>query len=255
MVAQRVLEDYIDTWIAINRQKRQLPDYWRESQVAFLSCDNPGIPRLRELVREDHLLPEDLMEGAKSIICFFLPFKKWLGKTNLAGDYASADWAGAYTWTNKLAIELGEALIEFLKKEGIKAVYPYEAVVFSEENPRSRWSQRHLAYFAGLGSFGINNLLISKKGSMGRYFSIVTDMEVDEEAEVAPEYCLYKVNKSCRVCIDRCSFDALSLDGFDRFKCLEQLNINKKILGASVCGKCAVALPCSFRVPGDLSHT
>lgn len=250
MVTKEGIENFIDLWIAREREAGGLADYWRKSLVGFLSCENSGIPRLRELVKEDHFMPEELLEGARSVLCFFLPFKAWLGESNLAGELASQEWADAYKWTNDLAIKLGEDLVEYLEGLGHRAAYPYEALVFSQSNPKSRWSHRHLAYFAGMGSFGINNLLISERGSMGRYFSLVTDIEVENSEEVALEHCLYKKDKSCRICIDRCEFSALSLEGFNRHSCLSQLNINKKKLGSSVCGKCAVALPCSFGLPG-----
>lgn len=243
------IEAQIDNWLINTRREKNLPDYWRGSLVSFLSCDNPGIKQLRELVREDHFLPEDFLAGARSILCFFIPFKPWVGHSNREGGKASVNWAQAYQSTNALAENLGEYLVKYFMARGLRAVYPYEATVFTEDNPKSRWSQRHLAYFAGMGSFGINNLLISKKGSLGRYFSLITNLELSNEAELSPEYCLYKIDGSCNLCVERCSFEALSLQGFDPFKCLAQVNKNKDILGASVCGKCAVDLPCSLEIP------
>ncbi len=242
------IESYIDLWLKDRIQKEGLPDFWRESLVGFLPANHPGIEGLKELVVSNHYQPEDFLEGAKSVVCFFLPFKAWVAKTNIKEEAASKTWADAYMTTNRLAIELGEDLLEFFKERGYRAAYPYEATIFPKENPRSRWSQRHLAYYAGLGSFGINNLLISSKGSLGRYFSIITDMEV-EGAELSAEHCLYKQDGSCTICVDACSFGALNLEGFDRHRCLEQLGINEKLVGAGVCGKCAVGLPCSFGIP------
>lgn len=248
VVSTNEIASFIDSWLSKMRKKRDLPDFWRDSLVAYLSADNPGIDRLKELVTPDHYKAEDFLEGAKSVICFFLPFKAWLGESNIEGAQASEDWAQAYTLTNALAIELGEAMIDFLAEKGIRAAYPYEATIFPRDNPRSRWSQRHLAYYAGLGSFGINNLLISKKGSMGRYFSLISEMEIEEKG-LSPEYCLYKIDSSCTQCIDQCIFGALDEEGFDRLVCLKQLDSNEKLFDASVCGKCAVGLPCSLEIP------
>ena len=250
MVAKAIeIESQIDNWLENMKKERHLPDYWRGSLASFLSWDDPGIGLLRELVRPDHFLPEDFLPGARSILCFFIPFKSWVGHSNRPGDFASQQWAQAYLTTNTLAEILGEFLVEYLKDKGVRAAYPYEATVFTADNPKSRWSQRHLAYFAGMGSFGINNLLISENGSLGRYFSLITDMEVAMEEKRSPEHCLYKIDKSCSLCIDRCKFGALSHEGFDRFQCLAQLNRNEGSLRASVCGKCAVGLPCSLEVP------
>ena len=34
---------------------------------------------------------------------------------------------------------------------------------------------------------------------------------------------------------------------FDRARCLAQCRINTPVVGAGVCGKCVVGLPCSYR--------
>lgn len=248
VISTNEIEAYVDLWLEKKIKQEQLPDFWRGSLVGFLPSNHPGIEGLKELVTSNHYMAEDFLEGARSVVCFFLPFKDWVAQTNIKGELASQSWADAYNATNRLAIELGEDLIDFFKDKGYKAAYPYEATIFPKEDPRSRWSQRHLAYYAGLGSFGINNLLISRKGSLGRYFSIITDMEV-EEAELCPEHCLYKQDGSCTVCVDSCDFGALSIKGFNRHRCLEQLMVNRPLVGADVCGKCAVGLPCSFGIP------
>ena len=71
----------------------------------------------------------------------------------------------------------------------------------------SNWSERHVAYVCGLGTFGLSKGLITERGMAGRFGSIVTD------AELAPtprkysdpfEYCT-----KCGACQFRCPAKAI----------------------------------------------
>ena len=133
---------------------------------------------------------------------------------------------------------------------GAAAAVPNDAGMIGMDNPKSRWSQRHVAYLAGHGTFGKNNMLISDAGCVGRYFSIVTALDVTTDAPVRQERCLWKIDGSCGLCMKRCETGALTETEFDRFKCLEQCLVNmKRYPGADVCGKCTVELPCSYEIP------
>ena len=146
---------------------------------------------------------------------------------------------------------INEQLVHHIRQElGYNAAVPVDAGMISMEEPRSRWSQRHVAYLAGHGSFGKNNMLISDKGSVGRYFSVVTALNVTPDVPVLQERCLWKQDGSCGLCMSRCHAGALTEAGFDRFRCLEQCLVNmKRYPGADVCGKCTVELPCSYQIP------
>src|SRR5690606_32935168 len=83
----------------------------------------------------------------------------------------------------------------------------------------SDWSHRHVAYIAGLGKFGLNNMLITEKGCCGRIGTVVTDIKIEPTPRKDKEYCLYKHNKGCKKCVDRCVNDSLKLGGFNRHQC------------------------------------
>ena len=196
-------------------------------------------------------MPEDYLPGAKSVLSWFLPFLPEVGKDNLAGNLSSPRWADAYLVTNGMAAWINEQLVLFIQDEwGADAAIPSDAGMISVDNPRSRWSQRHVAYLAGQGTFGKNNMLISDAGAVGRYFSIVTTLDIKPDAPVTEERCLWKKNGSCGLCMARCEAGALTESGFDRFKCLAQCLVNmERYPGADVCGKCTVELPCSYGIP------
>ena len=125
----------------------------------------------------------------------------------------------------------------------------------------SKWSHRHTAYAAGLGTFGLNDGFISERGIAIRISSIIVeaDMDVTPRGDRGSyDWCLYFQNGRCGACIKRCPVDAISKDGHDKQRCLDYedesvakywpSHIDKKnyIFG---CGICQSKVPCRDRRP------
>ena len=234
-------------------EEKRLEQIWREPIVRFADANHPGFAQLKQIVDPRHHVPTDFLPEAKTVISWFLPFAQDLAQSNLEGRLSSARWADAYLVTNEMATWINGQLVAYIQNElDADAAIPADAGMISMENPRSRWSQRHVAYLAGQGTFGLNNMLISDAGSVGRYFSLVTTLNVVPDTPVVRERCLWKQDGSCGLCVRRCDAQALTTEGFDRFKCLERCLENmQKYPGADVCGKCTVELPCSYGIPGN----
>lgn len=229
------------------------PIIWKKPIVRFSDAEDPFFPSLRELIRPDHHLPQDFLPEARTVISWFIPFLPEIGKSNITGTTPSPEWADAYNITNAMAERVNQRLCDWFREcQDQDAAVPSDAGMLGEhhEIPWSLWSQRHVAVHAGIGTFGINNMLITDEGCVGRCFSIVTTMKIPPDLPLAEERCLYKRNGSCGICIRHCPAGALTKDGFDRYACMEQLNQNKAAgAAATVCGKCLVGLPCSFTNP------
>ncbi|HBT46340.1 MAG TPA: (Fe-S)-binding protein [Peptococcaceae bacterium] len=225
--------------------------------VAYAAADDPLFARLKEVVSPSHALPADLLPDARTVITYFLPFEPAVAESNIPGTESSRFWAVAYVETNALISELNEALARELEKYGYRAALIPPTHNFDEERLISNWSHRHVAYIAGLGKFGRNNMLITAGGCCGRIGSLVTNAPLLPTPRPEGEYCLHKMNGSCGVCTARCVNGALSEAGFDRRRCYETCLHNAaryKDLGqADVCGKCLVGLPCSYRIPVTVS--
>jgi epoxyqueuosine reductase QueG len=68
---------------------------------------------------------------------------------------------------------------------------------------------------AGLGSRGINDLLITPDfGPRVRLFGVITDAELEPTPKVEKNYCT-----SCKMCIESCPAGAISESGCDPLKC------------------------------------
>lgn len=245
---QNTIARFIEDYCAEN----SLTPIWRRPLVGFARASHPDIRRLRDLVVADHFLPEDFLPGANIVVSYFLPFTETMAAGNVSGRMASDAWAGAYLVTNRMAAKLNLRLVSFLEEMGGRAAAPEPGKigVIGADKLFSRWSQRHLARLAGLGTFGLNNMLISESGCCGRYFSVVADLPIESDEPPAEENCLYKRNGSCRICAARCVAGALTAKGFDRDRCYSMCLENEASHpGAQVCGKCVVGLPCSFHRP------
>ena len=129
---------------------------------------------------------------------------------------------------------------------------------FDEAKLMARWSHKHLAHLVNLGRFGVHHMMITPVGCTGRLGSLVSEVELGEHPLIqTEEACLLKAGKECGQCIKVCPVEALSVDGFDRKRCWDRLNENRRTLdyfsnlpeSTHVCGKCAALMPCIFKNP------
>ncbi len=260
------IKDQITRYVRDYEKREDICTVWGEPQVGFADASHPYIMALKDLIGESHGLPQDVLPDATIVIAYFLPFTKELADTNKAlGTASSPEWAQAYEETNAMIGKLNECLIEKLAQKGYVGAVSPEASSFDQVLLKSNWSHRHMAYAAGLGTFGINNMLITRVGGCGRYGTLVTNLDIEPDAPLKEEQCLYKKNGTCGVCVRRCPSGALTLDGYDRKKCYgickenaarytmfgssytEADGTTPNSVGSEVCGKCVVGVPCAFR--------
>jgi epoxyqueuosine reductase QueG len=98
----------------------------------------------------------------------------------------------------------------------------YDAFRSPEHAFASTWSERHVAYAAGLGQFGLNGSLITPLGANVRLGSVVTDMPVPPTARRWKTHrapCLDSRGEACDRCIQKCPMGAVSAQGLDKSKC------------------------------------
>ncbi len=244
---KKIIESEVNYFIDQYCTQAGIENIWQEPIIKYADAKNPMFEDLKAIVLENHYTPAEILEDAESVLSYFLPFKEEVAKSNVGGKETSEIWANAYLLTNELSIYLNEYLIETIRDIGYHAAMPIN-IGLIEDVLKSRWSQRHVAYLAGHGTFGLNNMLITEKGCAGRYFSIITALPIEADPIVQVERCLYKRTGKCKACIKRCPTGALTEQGFDRFLCYAMcLENEKKYKNADVCGKCVVGVPCSFR--------
>jgi hypothetical protein len=158
-------------------------------------------------------------------------------------------------------------LIDLLQKLGYNAVAPGLGKSFSfrrvEGKIASSWSERHIAYAAGMGTFGLSDAFISERGVAIRCGSVVCDVALATTPRIYDgEYanCLFFVDGSCRRCMERCPGGAIDEQGHDKNKCsatmrnandlAEKLGRKSAMVGRyASCGLCMTKVPCEHMIP------
>ena len=251
------LRKFSEKFVAQEPGRLGTEGWWQTPLLAAAPVDS-RFDRLPRMAADDHLHPRDLLSTAKSVIVFYLPFKKELVKENREGDRPCRNWGIAYVQTNDLIERLSQALGDWLAEMGFKSGLTPATHNFDEVKLMARWSHKHLAYLVNLGRFGIHHMLITPGGCTGRLGSLVSEVELGEHPLIQTgEACLLKAGQECGQCLKACPVEALSADGFDRKRCWDRLNENRQALpyfsnlpeSTHVCGKCAALMPCSFKNP------
>jgi len=229
---------------------------WKEPLVAYARADDPLFAMLKRVISPTHALPRDFLAEAQTVITYFLPFKADVVDSNIAGHFSSRTWALAYIETNRLIEVINQYLQEQLIAQGYKAVFVPATHNFDQTTLLSDWSHRSAAYIAGLGTFGLNHMLITESGCCGRVGSLFTDLKLTPTPRYNRELCLHKTEGSCGRCAQKCVNGALSIEGLGKHKCYEMCLINAGQLSdlesiADVCGKCLVGVPCSVAAPSS----
>ena len=162
-----------------------------------------------------------------------LPYSPEVRRSNRIQEWPSHVYSVARNNGGALLHELGRRMVEFVRGQGFAAVAPaltdeYDAFRSPECTFASTWSERHVAFAAGLGSFGLNGSLITPKGAMVRLGSLVTNMPLrvagrEEKDHRAP--CLRDGGKNCGHCLARCPVQAISADGLDKSRCYDRRRV------------------------------
>ena len=244
----------IADFIAGYGERRKTETNWRKPIVGFATAENSLFDQFKTIIRPTHATPRELLPGAKSVVVYFVPFSRGLHKENFGtGVYCSRSWAVAYVETNRLISDVNEHMRNELESRGHRVALIPPTHNFDQQSLMSDWSHRHVAYVAGIGRFGVHNLLITEKGCTGRLGSLVTDLILKPTAMFKGEFCLQKAGFDCLKCVERCQYGALYANRYDRHACYRQCLVNdqyhRDLELTDVCGKCSAMVPCSVTNP------
>ena len=210
-------------------------------------------------------LPGEWMPQAKRVISYFAPFTDYVVEGNKTGCAdIGAGWLYARVEGQKFLSGVNRWIEEWFAAEGIRAFSPYASnqfdyVFMAGSNPKvqeagveytSNWSERHVAYVCGLGTFALSKALITPKGVCGRFGSVIVDCE---DIPVTPrdysgvyEWCLM-----CGKCAQNCPAGAIdAIKGKSLDACCKYFDtLRDKYYPRYGCGKCYVDVPCERGIP------
>ena len=221
----------------------------------FIEFKKPGING------PDCMSPEEWLSGAKSVLSLFFPFTLLVRTANRQNmDWPSDEWLHARIEGQIFLDSVCRFIEDFLKKEGFSALAPIinsrmrwgNSSITDKTDQRyytSNWSERHAAYAAGLGTFGLSKGLITRKGVAGRLLSVITNAYF--EPDNRPYTGVYDYCCTCGACVRNCPAGAITKEnGKMHYPCSRFLDLTRaKHAPRYGCGKCQVKVPCEDRVP------
>lgn len=210
--------------------------YFDDPLVGFASATDALFTEYKSVIGEFHLTPGELVLLStpgeqwlpKTVISWVLPVTEQTRASNrLETVYPSRQWAETRNFGEQFNTALRRHIVSWLSDKGHRAAAPQLMTAWREMPETSvgiasTWSERHAAYAAGLGTFSLNDALITPKGIAHRLGSVITDLVLEPSKRPYPERranCLYYREGTCGACIGRCPVDALSRNGHDKYKC------------------------------------
>jgi len=215
-----------------------------------------------EIIGEHFLLPEQWLPGAKTVISFFLPFTERVRISNKRDKiWPSEEWLHGRIEGQAFLVELCKYLKNALIEEGYNSMVPSldkrfwakekfdSTSAHPEASFTSNWSERHVAFVCGLGTFGLSKGLITKKGIAGRFGSIVTELYLTKNSREYKD--VYEYCSMCGACVKNCPAKAISIEkGKNHIICSNFVaKTVEKYKPRYGCGKCQTGVPCENRIP------
>jgi epoxyqueuosine reductase QueG len=222
--------------------------------LAVASAADPLWESLKqpEVVGSHHMSPAQWLDGAKSVIAYFLPYTEPVRSANRVEGWPATEWLYGRYEGAVLNDALCSRLLDLLRQDGARALAPSLDPRFAVVNLRSNWSERHAAFITGLGTFSLSRSLITEAGSAGRFASVITDLSLEPTLRrytEIDEYCT-----RCGACLRRCPPHAIAENGKDNAICAQYLKQTElRFHPRYGCGKCQAGVPCEAQRP-PVSH-
>jgi len=261
-----------------NRLKR-LDDsaIFDEPLVGFVAGDDEIFKQLKQVIGEFHLTPEEALTKATDrnghghvnadelgVISYVLPISDQTRTQNARSkERPSERWANTRLFGEEFSRKLQSHVVSLMEDRGFQALAPeledeiFRIFVDDKVGWTSVWSQRHMAFSAGLGTFGLSDGLITAVGKAHRVGSVVVNhpLTSPDRPDDIHRDCLFYRGIDCRTCKKRCPVDAIDDKGHDKKICSEfvfkQIPIIKERYGIDIygCGLCQTNVPCGKGIP------
>lgn len=253
---------------------------WGTPQVGYARGDDPLFAKLKTDIGPFYWTPEEAFALAfpelsvtladLAVIVYLLPQTAATRRDQRSATSLPAErWARSRCFGEAFNCSLRLHLSGQLSAAGFPAVAPERLPDFAYRQSErfglaSNWSERHTAWIAGLGTFGLSDGLITRAGKAVRLGSVVAriDLVPSLRSYVGhQDWCLWYANGSCGACMHRCPAGAISSGGHDKPACHSYIrNVTTPYVqqhygtDTTPCGLCQVKIPCEAGIPGGLAE-
>jgi epoxyqueuosine reductase len=272
---ESVIGDFIDHSKENTLQNQRNDPAFEPPLVGFASGADPLWESYKEHVGPFHWTPLEIFDrtfpgsGVRvqnlTVISWVLPQTAATKADNRKETFYPAErWARARIFGEEVNVKLRKHVTEVLQQKGYAALAPQLSSEWSrKDSPRyvyaSTWSERHAAYAAGLGTFGLCDGLITPVGKAVRVGSVIANIQIRPTPRPYTDhhaYCLFYTQGLCGKCIPRCPVGALSENGHDKRTCRNHIRpVTEDYVKANFgfegygCGLCQTGVPCESKIP------
>lgn len=147
--------------------------------------------------------PGDILPGAKSVLTFYYRLNN--GPVNNL-PAARNQYMVEFEAVNQILLQMGHKIARALESAGYESLgMGPEAAIGDYPRLKGDLSHKHSAVLCGLGSFGLNNLLVTPEHrSRVRLASVITTAELDYDQPLPTHVC-----DQCQQCVKICPSGAL----------------------------------------------
>jgi epoxyqueuosine reductase QueG len=252
---------------------------WGDPIVGFSNGADPLYAFYKKDIGEFYLSPQEFLTHhypessfkaeTITVISWILPQTKKTKQDHRAEThFPSERWARSRIFGEEFNNKLRRHIEEILNREGIEAIAPMLSPLWKRHESRkygyaSTWSERHAAYAAGLGTFGLSDGLITSLGKAMRTGSLIANVYIkpNERPYRNPHaYCLFYMKGTCGKCKERCPIGAITHQGHNKVTCSKYVGMTRRYVQRHYrfegygCGFCQTAVPCESGIPIELTN-
>ncbi|MDX2481457.1 MAG: epoxyqueuosine reductase [Desulfuromusa sp.] len=243
--------------------------YFSRPLFGYADLADPIFATYKEVVTPGHMTPVeafvhqyDDIPKQGTVVVWVLPIvDETIVSNRQQEQFPSKEWAHTRHFGEQINDQVRHAAADFLRQHGYRTVVPLmlDQWFASYDECVSTWSERHAAFAAGLGSFGLSDALITDVGVCHRIGSLVTEAVFAPTRRLSEDpyhRCLYKVKGTCGVCMQRCPAETIDIHGHDKIAC--HFYTRDKVyprcnpqfgVDISGCGLCLTKIPCERKSP------
>ncbi|MDD2441362.1 MAG: epoxyqueuosine reductase [Eubacteriales bacterium] len=244
---------------------------WGSPLIGLARGDDDLFPFFKKSIGDFYFLPQEAFVMkypgyvTKPLTVMSLAFphtEQTLQAQRVSTRFPSDRWRYSRQFWPEFAAEMSSRITSWLADQGIRSVDPERLPAWSWQTSdaygyASNWSQRHTAYAAGLGTFGLCDGLITEKGKAVRFLSFVLEADLPPSARdytSRRQWCLHDRDGNCGLCITRCPAQAISAAGHDKARCAAYCQSINQVLKpgpgqTAGCGLCQADVPCEHSRP------
>lgn len=245
--------------------------------VGFVRGDDPIFHEYKKIIGPHHWTPEEwiALQAADngvpapkasdlSVVSFIMPITEKTRTDNAAmAEWPAERWAQTRLLGEMFSQVMVREIVTYLMGRNVLSIAPDVTNLMRKQRYpvvgwASPWSHRHVAYAAGLGTWGMHDFLITDKGAAHRCGSFIVNLKLQPNA-TRPENihanCLHYSGVKCLKCATKCPVKAIREVGHDKEECFKRVSKTLKYCNQNYhifiygCGLCSVGTPCESRNP------